>query len=117
MGEDTLREKEKEIIKTVKSVLPDIEQITNQKESLKKIDIYQTPYFEEYFKKLPLEEKEKILYEIMKNISTHSKIEQYNNIFKKLHDIYFQEKLQHDIQKNIEDIIKWLKEKGYHFGN
>ena len=61
MQEEILKEREKEIIKTIKSVLPNIEQVTSQKESLKKLDIFQTPYItEEYFKKLPLEEKKNL---------------------------------------------------------
>ena len=115
MGEEVL--KEKEILKTIKSVLPNIEQITSQKESLRKLDIFQTPYLEEYFKGLPLEGKKKILQEMIKNMFIYDKIKQYGDIYKKLYDIYFQEKLRHDIQQNIEDIIKWLKEKGYYFGN
>jgi len=54
---------------------------------------------------------------MLRDMFIHNKIKQYGDIYKKLHDIYFQEKLKHDIQQNIEDIIKWLKEKGYHFGN
>jgi hypothetical protein len=115
MREEVL--KEKEILKTIKSVLPNIEQITSQKESLKKLNIFQIPYLEEYFKGLPLEGKKKILQEMIKDMFIYDKIKQYGDIYKKLYDIYFQEKLRHDIQQNIEDIIKWLKEKGYYFGN